>query len=204
MQTQTIDGNLDHASQAGEERGANRRRIAAMLLGGAAATLAAGIANAQPRIVPDGTPSPGPGAPPAQSGTMQTISLDAIMPILSEAGYGNPRIEKNDRNVSFIRCQLKGATVAVHLNCSDSTCSVLYFIADFGKQDSVDADYMNAWNRHFALSALYRFDNGDLAFRFGVSLVGGFTMENVKSNAHLYIALFDQLLKFNPKGSSPG
>lgn len=189
-----IDTVNERVAACGGDRGTTRRRFAAMLLGGVGATLAAGIASAQPRIVPPGGDSDA----PAGTAPIKVVTPEMVEPILQQIGYTDVKVEQNSDGKRFVSAKLKGVPVYVLFNCSQDDCTVMYFIAQFGIQDHVDAHYMNSWNRNHAMSTLYRYENKALALRYAVPLLAGVSADNIKANAQFFVGLFNRLLQYQP------
>ena len=135
--------------------------------------LCAGLAQAQPRIQQP-TPREGGGGQPQQApagGLIQGTTLELTMEMLTLAGFTDVKKYKAQSGSEHVSGKLGETLVSVvHMNCKESKCLTVMFMVFFGKQNSVDMNYMNAWNRDKLYARLYQDKENNVFFRMDVVL----------------------------------
>lgn len=166
-------------------------RIFTLALG--CALLLTAPAQAQPRIQPGGGGGGGGGAPqPAQpAGLLQATNAEATAEALKAAGYTDIEfVTLND--AKQVQAKVNGVVMRVyHYSCENNACRSIQFYTSFGRQQQIDTNYVNAWNRDKRFAKLYVEANGSLSFDMDVHLYGGVGPQYIAQSA----ALFGQLLK---------
>jgi hypothetical protein len=159
-------------------------------------------ASAQPRIQP---PANQPQQPPAQQqggGTgnvIKGVNPEMTAEILKAAGYTNTEVYTTSSGAKHAAGEINGSTVSVlNLACKDGQCLVLRFMVNFGKQDSIDAKYMNAWAAQNLIGTLYTDPQGNLFFMWSI-FVGDTTVVNVARSAVVFGAALKDLMAFKPQ-----
>lgn len=172
-----------------------------VILASALAVAWPGAGDAQPRIQPSGPPAAGPGTPAAPSGTQllngTTVEITAEM--LTEAGYTDVKIYEARSGNRHVSAKFDDVPmIAMHLHCrEDKTCPAVGLVVIFGRQDSIDANYMNAWNTAKLYSRLYKDSDGDLLLQQDI-YVRDVPAVYLKHSAQMFGVLLRDLLKFQP------
>ena len=177
-------------------------RIASVILAASLAFGAVRLADAQPRISPPNTqPQPQPQQQPQQQqGQLLThLNPDDTAKILQEAGYKDAEVYESSSGRRHVRAKLGQLQVfALHANCEAAGCRSIILAVFFGKQPSIDWNYINAWYNAWRFTRLYRNDEGDLVFDMDLHLYTGATPDYVKQASTLFAQLLNKLLEFRP------
>lgn len=156
---------------------------------------------AQPQIQPPsgGSAPPAQGGPSAGGGVLINGSTpEQTAEILKAAGYTNVELYKGQSGAQHASGVTSGTTVsAIHTNCKDGMCATVLFLVNFGKQDTIDAAYMNAWHNQKLYSTLYLSQDGSLMLGWAVFL-GDTSMSHLRRSAAIYATLVKDLLSFKP------
>jgi len=155
-------------------------------------------AKAQPRIGPgSGTGTPQQPTPPA-AGIMRGTNPEFTAQSLKSVGYTEVEfVDVND--AKQVQAKVNGVTIRVyHYGCESNVCSSVVFYTTFGKQQQIDANYINAWNREKRFAKLYVEANGALSFDMDVHFTGGVSPEYLASSAKLFGTLLKVLFEFKP------
>lgn len=170
-----------------------------MMAGCVGALLSLAAASAQPRI----GPGSGGGSPPAQpaqpaAGIVRGTNPELTVQALKSVGYSDVEfVEVNDARQ--VQAKVNGVTIRVyHYGCENNVCSSVAFYTSFGKQQQIDANYINAWNREKRFAKLYVESNGALSFDMDVHFTGGVSQEYLASSARLFGTLLKVLFEFKP------
>lgn len=174
------------------------RVLLASLLGLA---LIASPLSAQPQIQPRGggvTPSQGGGPQQPGSVLINGTTPEQTAEVLKAAGYENVEIYTGQSGSKHASGVTSGQTVsAIHTNCKDGMCATVLFLVNFGKQDSIDANYMNSWHNDKLYSTLYQSKDGSLMLGWGIFL-GDTSMSHLRRSASIYATLVKDLLSYKP------
>lgn len=174
-------------------------RLTGFVVACAVVLLAAGFAHAQPRITPPGGGGGG-GAPSTGGGGMVTsVTAEQVSQLMQQAGYKEVSVAQTQQGSKFVRAKVgEIPVVALFGGCEGAGCVVVVFRAFFGKQETIDANYIFAWNNAYLISRLYRDGDGDLTFDMGMHLLSGVTPEYIQRTSVLYASLLGKLLEFKP------
>jgi hypothetical protein len=166
----------------------------------------AGAATAQPRIPgPGGGGGGGGGAPSPTTGMILKMTPEQLVPLLNEVGFRSEvrQLQGGDKmvyarfwdtdalwsGVTFGNCEKDG-----------SGCRTLQFFANFGKDQTVDPSWMNAWNNRFYVVRTYKLvPQGDLIFEGDLMIFTGVTADYVKIFARFFKQVVDESQNFTGK-----
>jgi hypothetical protein len=158
----------------------------------------------QPRIQPPAAPPPpaGPAVPGGAPGLLKGVTLEQTLAMLKEAGYTDVEIYTAKSGRKHVSGKIQGMLVgALHQHCNESyVCPALSFSTFFGQQETIDAAYMNAWNRQKLYARLFKETNGDLYLQQDV-LVHEVPLIYIKHAAQMYGYLIRDLLQFKPSAN---
>ena len=117
----------------------------------------------------------------------------------------SPQITKNNDGTSLVTFPVWGSGVYSAItveNCEQdgSGCYVLDFFANFGKQPSLNAAWMNAWNDQFYIARVYPLSNGEVVFTADLAILTGVTPDYVTAFAGFFKQVVDNASTF--KGAS--
>jgi hypothetical protein len=90
--------------------------------------------------------------------------------------------------------------VAWHYSCENSVCRSLQFIVNFGPQQSIDLDWINAWNREKRFAKVTRNKRNAVSLEMDIHFYGGTTAAFIEESAKLFAELLKQVLEFKPSG----
>jgi hypothetical protein len=172
-----------------------------VVFGCVGALLSAESAQAQPRIGPgsggSGTPPAQQPAPPAGA-IVRGTNPEFTVQSLKSVGYSDVElVTVND--AKQVQAKVNGVTIRVyHYGCENNVCSSVAFYTSFGKQQQIDSNYINAWNREKRFAKLYLEANGALSFDMDVHFTGGVSQEYLASSAKLFGTLLKVLFEFKP------
>jgi hypothetical protein len=172
----------------------------------AAALAVAPVAAAQPVL-------PGGGGTPSSSGAAPGGALTKITPQQLAQYYsgltlnGQPvqtSIKTFDDGTSVVVLPLWGSKLYSGINLQvcekdGSGCHWLEFFANLGKQDSVDANWINAFNRNFLGAKAYTLASGELVFALDISLFPGVSPNEIGWYTSFFKHVVDDSFKFKPQ-----
>ena len=170
----------------------------------------AATAVAQPRL--PGTPGPQPAPPgpaPAAGGVFAKITPQQLSQIVGGLTIdGKPiatSIKTFDDGSAVIVTPFWGDQLYSGINMEycekDGTgCHTLQFFANFGKQSTVDANWINAWNLAYIGVKAYTLQNGELLFCYHLPLLSGVSDTYIKSFTAFFKVVVDEAFKFKPGG----
>jgi len=175
----------------------------------AALVFAAASAKAQVVIgnpAPAAAPQPGPAAAAPAGGLITKITAQQVAQLVAKAVSGTtitPQITKNNDGTSLVTFPIWGDAVysAINVeNCEQdgSGCYVLDFFANFGKQPSLTAAWMNAWNDQFYIARVYPLSNGEIVFSADLVILTGVTPDYVTAFAGFFKQVVDNASTFKP------
>jgi Putative bacterial sensory transduction regulator len=157
-------------------------------------------AVAQPRI-PGGNIG---GQAPAPSGGGLLIKLtpEQVVGLLNEAGFHSEvRRDSVDAKVvvaAFWGQEPYSGVIMDHCEKDGSGCHNLFFFANYGKDQPVDANWINAWNNSKIGVKALKLDDGTLLFEYDLSLLTGVTADYVKEFAKFFKLVVDTATQFKP------
>ncbi|BAT60172.1 hypothetical protein GJW-30_1_02708 [Variibacter gotjawalensis] len=157
---------------------------------------------AQPQIQQPSSPGQPAQQPAAGGGALiNNVTPEQTAEVLKAAGYSDVEVYTAQSGTKHASGKTQGILVsAIHQNCNEGSCAVVVFFVNFGKQDSVDAAYMNAWHNEKLYSRLY-LNNGNLFFTWSVFL-GDTSMSHLRRSAAIYSNLLKDLQTFKPSSAN--
>ena len=168
-----------------------------------ASLLYAGAAAAQPRIPTPGGggggPSPGPSV---GAGLVLKITAEQMAALLNEAGIRSEvRDIQGDKMVyaQFWGDALWSGVILDNCEKDGSGCRTLSFFANFGKDQPVDANWLNAWNSIYYMVRSYKLNDGSLLFKAHLLIFSGVTADYIKQSALFFKRVVDESSKFTGK-----
>ena len=182
-----------------------RRRVAGAILSCALFPLLLSLAQAQPKLQP--RPSPPapqqqPAVPAPVAGTIETIAqnMESVLPLIKAAsGYTNVEMVTGDNNYRAVRAQINQTTVIIGPEiCKEGKCRALAFFANFGKQQSIDLSWLNAWSSQTIFGKTYIDKQGNIIFSMPIHFWGGVSPRYVTESADLFSAVLKSAFEFQP------
>jgi len=163
----------------------------------AAFAMSVALVEAQPQPRP-GQPKGGGGGSPAQSGDVITSTTpDLTARMLRDAGYSDVKTVQSKDGKTHVIGNVHDTSVAVmHVYDDQNRAYILDCLVYFGKQDKIDKEYANAWNKKHRFTQAYIDDDGDLNLMMNVELAGGVTSQFIKHSAQRYAAMLKLLYEF--------
>jgi hypothetical protein len=151
-------------------------------------------------------PAPTPQAAPATTGMITKITAQQVAQLVTNAVSGvtiSPQITNNNDGTSLVTFPVWGSAVysAINVeNCEQdgSGCYVLDFFANFGKQPTLTASWMNAWNDQFYIARVYPLSNGETVFTADLVILTGVTPDYVTAFAGFFKQVVDNASTFKP------
>lgn len=157
-----------------------------------AAAVAAQIQLPRP---PDG--GGGAGSPPPGD-VIETMTLEDVLDLAKQIGVADPKITEsgNDKTVSG---QIEGLSAELlPWECENGACSVVLFYVYFGKQDSVDAKFMNSYNINYVMKMMKN-DEDELVLTTALQLYGGVRRQHAKELGELFVKQVPVAIGYKPK-----
>lgn len=165
-------------------------------------------AFAQPVLPGSGPgPSPGPGAgpAPAPTGLITKITPQQLAQLYSRLTVNNQPIQISIKNFddgsSIVVVPAWGPQIysGVHLEQCEkdgSGCHWLGFFANVGKQATIGAAWMNAFNAHFLGAKAYTLPSGELLFEQDITLYPGITPPEILWYTGFFKRVVDDSFRF--------
>lgn len=185
-----------------------RSLIAAALLVG---SIGFGAPAAVAQVVLPGNNNPPPSSTPPQSaqaggGLITKITPQQVAQLVSGAVSGvtiNPQITQAQDGTYLVTFPVWGNQVysAINVqNCEkdNSGCYVMDFFANFGKQPSIDENWMDAWNNRFFMVRVFKLPNGETVFSGDCMILSGVTPQYVTAFAGFFKKVVDAATTFKP------
>lgn len=177
-------------------------RLGSVVLGCVLAAMVTALTQAQPQIQQPGGGGGGGGGggqAPATSGELlKGTTLELTAQVLREAGYTEVQVYTARSGSKHVSGKVDGMVVsAIHLHCKDDRCPALAYLFNFGKQDTIDAAYMNAWNQSKLYARLYKNKEESLILEQDV-LVLEVPPVYLKHTAIMYARLLRDVMQFKP------
>src|SRR4051812_20073860 len=180
-----------------------RRRVARAILSCVVLPLLLSLAQAQPKLQP--RPSPAQSPQEVQAPGTPTIdsiaaNMESVLPLIKVApGFSNVEIVTGNNNYRAIRAQINQTTIIAGPEiCKDGRCKGLVFFANLGKQQSIDLNWLNAWNSEKVFGRAYMDKEGNIVFDLAVHFWGGVNPRFVTESADLYASALKSLFEFQP------
>jgi hypothetical protein len=179
------------------------RRIAGTVLFCALFPILLSLAQAQPKLQPrPGNPPPTPSLQAPAGGGLDGVAanMETVLPLIQRAsGFSNVEIVSGNNNYRAIRAQILQTTVIIGPEiCKDGICRGLVFFANLGKQQSIDLNWLNAWNAQKVFGRTYMDKEGNIVFDMAVHLWGGPSPNYIIQSADLYAVMLKALFEFQP------
>jgi Putative bacterial sensory transduction regulator len=162
-------------------------------------------AAAQPVLPGTGGGTPSGGGPGGLIGKITAQQLAKIVGGLSIDGKPlQTSIKTFDDNTAVVVLPLWGddlysGVLTEFCEKDGSGCHTLHFFANFGKQQSVDSAWMDAYNRTYVGVKVYTLDNGELVFTYDLPLFSGVSQDYLLRFLSFYKGVVDEAFKFKPK-----
>jgi hypothetical protein len=135
---------------------------------------------------------------PAQAQTIAKITPEQFTTALKRAGYPG-EVKKGQDNDKFVLTKMQNYNVVVFFfNCDNAGCPAIEFFVKFTKDDALNVDYANSWNKQYRFAKASIADDGGLVFVYDVAFTGGVTQQHVQEMCKLYDLLLETLNGFNP------
>jgi hypothetical protein len=163
--------------------------------------LFAATANAQPRPGGGGH-SPSGGGGSSAGGLIIKIQADQVAQLLNDAGFPSKVIEtKNGDHMvvsAFWNDQIFSGAIPEACEKDGSGCHAVMLFANLGKDTGVDEAWLDAWNKSYWYTHVFKLDSGELVFYWHVGLLTGVTPDYIKLAAKLFKANVDASTDFKP------
>lgn len=135
---------------------------------------------------------------PAQAQTIAKITPEQFTTVLKRGGYPG-EVKRGPDNEKFVLTRMQNYNVLVFFfNCDNTGCPAFEFFVKFTKDDTMNVDYANSWNRQFRFAKASIDTDGGLVFVYDVPLTGGVTQQHVQEMCKLYDLLLEAFNGFNP------
>jgi hypothetical protein len=153
------------------------------------------------------TPAPTPQtAPPPANGLITKITPQQVAQLISTAVSGvtiSPQITQNQDGTFNVSFPVWGSQVysAVNVeNCEKdgSGCYALDFFANFGKQPSIDANWMANWNNQFFVARVFPLSDGEIVFSGDLMILSGVTPDYITAFAGFFKQVVDNAATYKP------
>ena len=156
----------------------------------------------QIRVGPSGGGQAGGGqaAPPVAGPLLMTITPDTTMRILKGVGFTDVELYKDGESVAV---KVTGAEVdsyVWHENCKNGQCVTLWFVCNYGKQESIDAAFINDYNLNTIYTKMSISGSGDLLLSMAGSLYNGVSEAHVRGLGELWLTILKEAMEYKPKG----
>jgi hypothetical protein len=179
------------------------RRIAGTVLFCALFPILVSLAQAQPKLQPrPGNPPPAPALQAPAGGGLDGVAanMETVLPLIQQAsGFSNVEIVSGNNNYRAIRAQVLQTTVIIGPEiCQDGVCRGLVFFVNLGKQQSIDVNWLNAWNGQKVFGRAYLDKEGSIVFDMAIHLWGGPSPSYIVQSANLYAVMLKALFEFQP------
>lgn len=150
------------------------------------------------RPIGGGPSKPPPGAQGGQAGLVTLADPDQIAGIFGELGFTEVKVvELNNMPGKHVSAKANGVPVYAISRCSKS-CTAVTFHASFGAQESVDLEWINAYNSQMIFGKMFKFKDGAVALTMDMIYDGGVPLEHVKQNARLFGEVIKSVIEFKP------
>jgi hypothetical protein len=186
-----------------------KSRAIAALAGLGLAVSVAGAAYSQgirlDRPVQGGQPSqggaPSQGAPAGGAGgTITSIVPEQAMRLLQAGGLQKGESLNLDGGTKGFRGELNGfKVVGIFTGCQGTGCSSIAYFAFFQAGDSIDGNYLNAYNRDRRFSRVFLDKEGSLVLSLDTHLSGGVAPAHITQTTSLFGSSLKWLSEFTPE-----
>ena len=145
---------------------------------------------------------PAPVEGPLPSGgarVISTINAETVARLMKGVGFSALEIDP-DSDGTQVRAAIDGTDTFIRLeNCEKGSCVTLMFLANFGKQDAIDAAWINSYNANTIYTKMFLNGDGEAILSIASSLYKGVTEEHVASLGELWVVIFKEALAYEPK-----
>lgn len=169
------------------------------------------LAAAQPVLPGPGgggaQPAPPSGPAPAPGGLLTKITPQQLAQLYSGLTNDGQAVQVSvktfDDGSSVVVLPLWGTQLwsGVGLEYCEkdgSGCTKLHFFLNMGKQPTVNANWINAFNRKYIGVKVYTLDNGELDFTYDLPLGSGITSDYILWTTRFFKVVVDESFKFKP------
>lgn len=171
------------------------------------------IAAAQP-VLPGPGPGPGPTppspapGPASQGGLITKITPQQLAQLYSGQTINGQPIQvsvktlNNGTTVVILPLwgnQVASAIIPALCEKDGSGCPLLHFFVTMGKQGSVDANWINGFNRDYPLIKAILLTDGELVFTVDIALYGGVSPNEILAYTQIFKLLVDKSFSYKPQ-----
>lgn len=144
----------------------------------------------------------GGGAAAPSSGLVMDVTAEDIARIIKGLNYTSVSVQKQDK-ITFVKADIGNQPTFIILNnCGDNgRCRALHFVAYLGEQDSVDADFMNDYNRNTLFTKMSKGKDNELQVSMGVNLARGVSEDHIRGMAENWILWLKEAIEYKPEGN---
>lgn len=174
-------------------------RVVAAMAGVTLALSVAGAAQAQIRLDRPLGGGVQPQQPQQPSSTIDGISPEQAIRLLSQVGFSKGEVLKLDNNLKAVKAEVNGTPVfAVFFGCEGDKCSNFAYATFFGKQN-VSQAFINGFNRDRRYARLYTDKEGNLALTMDVWMYGGVSPAFVATTGAMFATTIKWLVEYRPE-----
>jgi len=154
-------------------------------------------------------PAPAPGGSPGGSpgGLIATMNPQQLAQILNGLTIDNKPINMTVKTfddktggviIPFWGDQLYSGVLPIQCQPDGTGCKTLQFFANFGKQSSVDMNWMNSWNDYYLGVKVSVMDNGEMLFEYDLPLFSGVSADYIRNCTVFFKAVVDTAFTYKP------
>ena len=141
----------------------------------------------------------GAGGGGAAGGLVTSITPEQGLRLLQAGGLQKGEILSLDGGQKAFRGELGGfKVVGLYVGCQGTNCSSIAFYAFFQASDSVDGNYLNAFNRDSRFSRVFLDKEGALVLSMDMHMGGGVSPAFITQTGALFGASLKYLSEFKP------
>lgn len=141
----------------------------------------------------------GTGAGGATGAVITSITPEQGLRLLQAGGLQKGEIVSLDGGQKAFRGELAGfKVVGLFVGCQGSNCGSIAFYAFFQANDSVDGNYLNAFNRDSRFSRVFLDKEGSLVLSMDMHMGGGVSPAFITQTGALFGASLKYLSEFHP------
>ncbi|WP_375460417.1 YbjN domain-containing protein [uncultured Enterovirga sp.] len=135
----------------------------------------------------------------ATSGLVTGITPEQGLRLLQQGGLQKGELVTIDGGGKAFRGELAGfKVVGLFVGCQGSNCSSIAFYAFFQASDSVDGNFLNAFNRDSRFSRVFLDKEGSLVLSMDMHMGGGVSPAFITQTGALFGASLKYLSEFRP------
>lgn len=141
----------------------------------------------------------GTGGGTAPGGLITSITPEQALRLLQAGGVQKGELLSLDGGQKAFRGELGGfKVVGLFVGCQGTNCSSIAFYAFFQANDSVDGNYLNAFNRDSRFSRVFLDKEGSLVLSMDMHMGGGVSPAFITQTGALFGASLKYLSEFRP------